>query len=207
MDSASRGAIVLAGGPSERLGRPKALVRFGGVPLVLRAASAAFAVSEDVVVVSRGPLAGQIQEILFAGPRVVRDQMRARSPLVGLLAGAEALRTETVAAIACDLPFIRPSLLSRLFREARGHDAAVPRWPDGRVEPLVAVYRRVALLRALRSSLAAGDRSNLAMLARLRDVRFVPVGSLRSLDPGLRSFVNVNTPRDLARARRLAPRS
>jgi len=206
MASSSRGAIVLAGGPSTRLGRPKAFVRVGGVPLLQRAVSAASAVAGEVVVVSRGALARRIERALPEGLRVVRDGSRVRAPVVGLLAGAAVLRAAYVAVLACDLPFVRRPLLARLFREARGRDAAVPRWPDGRLEPLVAVYRRAALLRAARSALASGERSSLEMLARLREVRFIPVASLRSCDPDLRSFVNVNSPEDLARARRLARR-
>ena len=206
MGSPTRGAIILAGGLSTRLGRSKAVIGIGGVPVLLRVVEAAFAVAGDVVVVSRAPLAAQIADLLPKGPPVATDRVRARTPLAGLLAGAEALTAETLAALACDLPFVRAPLLRRLFRKVRGHDAAVPRWPDGRLEPLVAVYRRSALLRAARSALAAGERSSLEMLARLRDVRYVPVDSLRSCDPDLRSFVNVNTPEDLARARRLARR-
>ena len=198
-----RGAIVLAGGPSRRLGRPKAFLEIEGLPLVLRVVSAAKSVAPDVVVVSRGGIASRLEN-LVVGVRVVRDARRIQTPLIGLLAGATALRAGYVAALACDLPFLEPAVLSRLFSEARGHDAALPRWPNGQNEPLVAVYRRTALLAAVRASLLAGERSNQEMIGRLRDVSFVEVDSLRAADPALRSFVNVNTPEDLRRARRLA---
>jgi len=184
--------------------RTKALLPVGGTPLVVRATLSAMAVARDVVVVSRGAPAAEIAAVLPDGPRIVRDRFRIRTPLVGLLAGTSALRNPQVLVVACDLPFLRPALLRSLFRSGRGHDAVIPRWPDGRIEPLLAVYRRVALQAAVRASLAAGERSNQEMLARIRAVRFVPVRDLRAFDPALRSFVNVNTPQDLARARRLA---
>ena len=199
---ARRGAIILAGGPSRRLGRPKALVAIGGVPVLLRVVGAAAAVVDDVVVVSRGTLAGRIVRILPAGVRFARDSLRIHTPLVGLLAGATSSWAPHVGALACDLPFVEPRLLRRLFAEANGQDATIPRWPDGRIEPLLAVYRRAALLAAARASLHAGERSVHEMIVRIPDVRFVPVASLRSADPSLRSFMNVNTPADLVRARR-----
>jgi len=197
-----RGAIILAGGPSRRLGRTKALIRIGSSTLIERVSRAARTVVDEVVVVSRGTVAEAIQA---EAPevRVIRERARIQTPLVGLRAGARALHADRVAALGCDLPFLRPRLLDRLFREARNVDAAIPRWPDGTVEPLVAVYRRVSLLAATEAALAARGRSNQAMIGRLRRVRFVPVDALRRFDRDLRSFVNVNTPGDLARARRL----
>jgi molybdopterin-guanine dinucleotide biosynthesis protein A len=186
------------------MGRPKALARVRGVPLVGRVVSAARDVAGEVVVASRGALAVDVERIL-PGVRVVRDRHRARTPLAGLLAGAEALDCPYMAALPCDLPFVRPLLLARLFRAAEGRDAAIPRWPDGRIEPLVAVYRREALVVAARASLAAGERSILAMIRRLDRVRFVPIRALRSADPAGVSFVNLNTPGELARARRFGP--
>lgn len=184
------------------MGRPKPFVRVGGVPLVLRVVDAASRVADEVVVVSRGQRAADLARILPPGVAVAEDQDRRQAPLVGLLAGARALRSGFVAALACDLPFVRPRLLERLFDEAAGRDAAVPVWPDGRLEPLVAVYRRRALVAAADSALAADERSNLAMVRRLRRPRLVPVASVRAADPTLRSFENVNTAGDLSRARR-----
>ena len=201
-----RGAIVLAGGPSRRLGRPKPLVEVGGVPMIARVVNAAREAADDIVVVSRGELAARVQRLL-PDVRVVRDRSRVQSPLVGLLAGAEASRSEFVAALPCDLPFVHPSVLRRLFTAAKGAEAAIPRWPDGKIEPLLAVYARVPLRNAARSALRHGERSNQSMIARLGPVRYVDIARLRESDPRLRSFMNVNTPADLARALRMATRS
>lgn len=194
--------MVLAGGPSHRLGHPKALASFRGRPLIAHVLAAAREVATEVVVVSRGRLAADIGAVV-PDVRVVLDTLRVRSPLVGLLAGARALRSPYVAALACDLPLYRPRVLRQMFAFARGHDAAIPRWPDGRIEPLAAVYGRSALLAATRRSLAAGQRSNHDMIGHLPHIRYVSTETLRRVDPRLRSFTNVNTPEDLARAARM----
>jgi len=200
-----RGAIVLAGGSSQRLGRPKPFVEVGGVPLIQRVTATAAQVADEVVVVSRGDLAARIERSLRL-VRVVRDRSRVQSPLVGLVAGSEASRSEYVAALACDLPFLRPALLRRLFSAANGRGAAIPRWPTGMIEPLVAVYARRPLLNAARAALEAAERSNHSMIHRLEDVRYVDVALLRTADPQLDSLMNVNSPADLARARRMIKR-
>jgi len=195
-----RGAIVLAGGPSRRFGSPKPLASFRGRALVLWAVDAARAVADEVAVVSRGPLAADLAALLPDEVPLIRDRLRVQSPLVGLVAGAGALRGRLVVALACDLPLLRPAVLARLFGYARGRDAAIPRWPDGRIEPLLAVYRRRALLAAARAALRARERSNQDMIRRLHDVRYVSTESLRSVDRDLRSFTNVNTRQEFDRA-------
>lgn len=164
---------------------------------------AARAAADEVVVVSRGALAAQLERLLAPEVRVLRDGSRVQSPLVGLAAGARALQAPYVAALACDLPLLRPEVLLRLFTYAMGRDAAIPRWPNRQIEPLVAVYRRRALLAGARAAVRARTLANTDMIDRLRDVRYVSMQTLRREDRGLRSFTNVNTPGDLSRAERM----
>jgi molybdopterin-guanine dinucleotide biosynthesis protein A len=198
-----RSAIVLAGGPSRRLGRSKAFVRLAGVPMLRRVVEAAQTVVDEVVVVTKPPSRERVGRTVPGGVDVVLDDSPIQSPLVGALGGATAARGAFAAYLACDTPCLRPPLLALLFRRAKGHDAAVPRWPDGLVEPMVAVYRRTALAAACRDALAAGERSNQAMLRRLEDVVHVPTETLRGADPDLVSFLNVNAPEDVKAARRV----
>jgi len=179
------------------------LVPVHGVPLILRVVTAAREVVEEVVVVDRPRHDSEIEWILPPGVVSVRDARRLQTPLVGLLAGGAALRSPYALALGCDQPFLAPPLLAALFAQVGNHDAAVPRWPNGMIEPLVAVYRKAAMVRAADGALAAGERSNQEMLDRIRDVHFVATDELRRFDPHLRSFVNVNTPADLERAKRM----
>jgi molybdopterin-guanine dinucleotide biosynthesis protein A len=179
------------------MGRAKPLIPVAGVPLVVRVVRAARAAVDEVVVVTKRAKAGPIRSVLPEGVRVHTDSGRVQSPLVGFVAGADALGSEYVAFLPCDLPLLSPGLLTVLFEKAEGHDAAIPRWPDGRIEPMVAVYLRSPARDAALEALEAGDRANTDLLRRLLDVVYVPVAELRAVDPELDSFVNVNTPADL----------
>src|SRR3989442_1363542 len=95
--------IVLCGGQSSRMGKPKAWLPFGGeimLPRVVRLLSEAV----TVVIVVAAP--GQDVPDLVAGVDVVRDPERGRGPLQGLEAGLEALRGRAEAAYlsSCDVP-------------------------------------------------------------------------------------------------------
>ena len=203
-----RGAIVLAGGPSRRMGRAKPLIKVAGVPLVVRVVQAAREAAAEVVVVTKTTQAGSLRPVLPDGVALRTDIGRIQSPLVGFAAGADALTSEYVAYLPCDLPLLSPVLLYALFTAAEGHDAAIPKWPDGRIEPMVAVYLRSPARDAAKEALEAGDRANTDLIRRLLDVAYIPVEELRAVDPGLDSFVNVNTPEDLkAVERRLRRRA
>ena len=66
-----------------------------------------------------------------------------------------------------------------------------------------AVYRRGAVATAIRAALERGDQR---MISYFRDVRVreVEEDEWRRIDPDGRAFLNVNTPEDLAEARRLS---
>src|SRR5512133_599706 len=80
-------AIVLAGGKSTRMGRPKALLPVGGEPLIARVVRTLRAVVDEVVVVSAP---GQPVPVLPA--RVVHDEVAYLGPLSGIRHGVAASR-------------------------------------------------------------------------------------------------------------------
>src|SRR5690349_7691008 len=100
--------IVLCGGQSSRMGKPKAWLPFAGeimLPRVVRLL--AEAVTPIVVVAAPG----QDVPELPAGVDVVRDPERGRGPLQGLAAGLEALtgRADAAYLSSCDVPLLRPA--------------------------------------------------------------------------------------------------
>jgi molybdopterin-guanine dinucleotide biosynthesis protein A len=103
-------------------------------------------------------------------------------------------------AVATDMPFMRPALIEQLATYRAGVDAVVP-LIDGHPQPLAAFYSINALpiIRAHGLSPATGKRSLRAALERLQ-VAYVHAADLITADPGLDSFVDLDTPEDLAKA-------
>jgi len=184
-------AAVLAGGASRRMGRDKATMAVGGAALASVVLAAAARVASPVVLVAPE---GHPARRLAA--RVVADP--GQGPLAALAAALAALEAGQVLVLAGDHPGLRVELLAHLVRLApRGEAVACRRGP--RLEPLVAVYQRAQALAAAEARLAAaaGDRSLLGLLAAL-DTVVVEEPEWRALDPGGRSFVDLDDPADLA---------
>jgi molybdopterin-guanine dinucleotide biosynthesis protein A len=188
--------IVLAGGAGRRLGGVnKALLPLGGRRAIDWLLDALRPLGDEIVVVNNdGSLAG------LPGTRLVQDEALDVGALMGLYSGLRAVRTPLAIATACDMPFVSTDVLGALLALAPDHDAVVPVLDD-QPEPLHAVYRTTCLP-AIEAALAAGKRRLVAFFPDVC-VRLVPEGDLRVWDPTLRSFLNVNRPEDLIRARSL----
>src|SRR5579875_1511202 len=81
------GAVVLCGGESRRMGRPKAWLPFGPERLLQRVVRLVGAVARPIVVVAAP---GQDLPDLPAEVGIVRDPVAGRGPLAGLAAGLAA---------------------------------------------------------------------------------------------------------------------
>ena len=190
-----RTAIVLAGGNSSRIGVDKGLVILNKKPLVAYVIERLEPVVDEVILV----VGSQAQIVTYEGfgPRVIRDRIQGGTPLVGAYTGFMEASGEYAFLTAVDQPLIDPQIVKLLFKEAKGHDAATPTWANGWVEPLHAVYKTEPSASAGKSLIEAGDKKLSMILSTLRDVVHIPINEVKALDPGLRTFMDVDTPEDL----------
>ncbi len=187
--------IVLAGGDSRRLGTDKALLRFGGRPLLAIVVERLAGVCREVVV-AYGDAAREASSPLPA--RIVADAFPGQGPLAGLEAGLRAISGDFALVVACDMPFLNPGLLAYMAGLPRRYQALVPR-VRGRWHPLHAIYARSSLP-IIQHLLTRGRNSLKGLLAQL-DVCPLSEEELGRFDPLRLSLFNLNGPRDLARAR------
>src|SRR6185503_12220976 len=135
--SLTRGALVLCGGRSTRMGRDKATLPFRGETLLARTVRRVSPAVADVVVVARP---GQDLPALQESVRVVRDEVEDKGPLGGLSPGLRSSRADAVFATACDAPFVARAVVDLLFERLGAADVAIVVEGD-RPCPLCAVYR------------------------------------------------------------------
>jgi len=192
------GGIVLCGGRSSRMGRPKAWLPVAGEMMLPRVVRLLSEVVSPIVVVAA---ADQDLPPLAADVILTRDREPDLGPLQGLAAGLAALPAGVEAAFisGCDVPLLRPAFVRRMIDLLDKAVGCVPE-VDGRMHPLAAVYRREALPAA--EQLLRAGASRLGDLVRSVPARLVTAEELRDVDPGLNSLRNLNTPDDYAAALR-----
>ncbi len=117
--------------------------------------------------------------------------------------GMEASRSELCFVMMGNTPFIKPNVIFALFEGARGFDAAIPKRSDGSINPLLAVYRTKAFLRALETNKDAATPQD--VVDWLNAIRFIDVEKeIKQLDPDLNSLFQINTEEDIQKARNIA---
>jgi molybdopterin-guanine dinucleotide biosynthesis protein A len=137
------------------------------------------------------------------GARLIFDPAPHAGVLPALAAGLGAAQGEVCLAVACDMPFPSAALFRHLLDVQVRDDAdVVIPFSAGFAEPMHAVYRRETVLRAIEAALERGEQRMISYFSSVR-VREVREDEWRPFDDG-RAFLNVNTPADLAEARRLA---
>ncbi len=188
-------AAILAGGKALRMGADKVRLPLGSRSLIEHVHARVSAVTDRVITVGGGASLG--------GVEAVPDRYPGMDTMGGIATALWFARegpvpSEWVLVVGCDMPFLERPLLVNLYGLRKGYDVVVPRIRAG-FEPLCALYRTTCMP-VFEEELG---RANL----RIRDVyprvrtREVGEGELRRWDPELRSFVNVNRPDDLERAR------
>lgn len=194
-------AIVIAGGDSSRFGQDKGLVKLGKKPLVLHLVDRLLDVVDEVIVVVNSDLqARSFAEGIQHKARILADDADVQTPLAGALAGFDSIHSDYALLLACDMPFVSPAVLSLLLDICVDRSAAIPKWPNGNIEPLHAAYHVEKATDAAAKALNQGKLDMRSMIAEMKGIRYISTLVLQQLDPKLRSFFNINTPADLIQA-------
>jgi molybdopterin-guanine dinucleotide biosynthesis protein A len=203
-----KSAIILAGGVSSRFGQDKGLLQLANKPLIKHVLDAiSTLVDEKMVVASSKVQAENYAKVLGSDVNVLIDVDDAQSPLVGALTGFKEAHGEYALLLSCDTPFVSRDVISLLFELCINRYAVIPRWPNGYIEPLQAVYCTKPAYEAAKNALSEGKLNLQSMVDRLRGVRYVSTLVLEQLDLELRTFFNINTPLDLKKAETIVKRS
>jgi molybdopterin-guanine dinucleotide biosynthesis protein A len=194
----SYSALILAGGMGSRLGyREKALIDFNGRPLIEEIIERLEKVVDSIIISVRDRAQGELLgATLSRGYRFAYDDHRNVGPISGILSGLSECEDEYCFISACDMPFINRDVVRLLFERCENYDAAIPRWDDGFLEPLHAVYRCAPMINEIKKAIDKGEKIILAPVFKMK-VNYVAVNEIRKLDPDLRTFININTCEDM----------
>lgn len=202
--------FVLVGGASSRMGRDKAQIILGDQKLFERAAAVLSEIcsgSISLVGGQSGRLAASTDLVVAALPDLrIAGQNASRASILGLYTALVNAKTEWIAVLACDLPFVTADLLTKLVGYCSDEfDAVVPIQPDGRPQPLCAFYWRERCLPVVEECLKTGDLKVQRLLSQI-STRYVEFDEIAELDGSSNFFLNINMPEDYETALAIAAR-
>jgi len=144
-------AIILAGGQSRRMRREKSLLPVNGRTLI------------ETVIAQIGPHFDEIlvstvakEKFAFLHLPLIEDEMPGQGPLMAILSALRVSAHAVNFILACDIPFIHIPFMQEILSLARAHDIVVPRYRDGKFEPLFAAYNR-SIIPLIEAQITAGD--------------------------------------------------
>ncbi len=208
---AKRAAIILAGGKAQRfqtnqeIWQDKALVKLDCKPLLIHVVeNVKQVVDEVVIVVNEEYRKLQYEDVLSShninNVKIIIDVKihQLSGPIIAILTGLKYTNADYCLTIPADMPLLCSKVAEYMFNEIKDSNIVVPMWPNGRLETLIMVLKRTSTLPITNVITQLGrTRPDDITRGALRTLFVSPLGQIKSLDPELKSFVNINFPQDL----------
>ncbi|MEJ2252189.1 MAG: molybdenum cofactor guanylyltransferase, partial [Candidatus Lokiarchaeota archaeon] len=152
---------ILIGGKSTRFGSDKGIFQIRNRPMISYQLDTLSKIDYKIFLVAKSksqmhkyinnidikPLTGFI---IDETPNL--KEKRIYSPLIGLYSlfkDLKKLNLSKVLVLSCDLPLIKQEIIKYLLQFAEKYDCVIPRWQNGYLEPLCAIY---SIKKGLKSS-------------------------------------------------------
>ena len=218
MDDQKKLAIViLIGGKNIRFGNESAAVLdVLGKPLILHQIETLSKFDEDVFLVANSEyqINSYYREINF--PRdinfIVDDteiigESDVRTPMLGIYSGFKELNIlgfEKGFLLSGDMPLIKPEVIELLIKEVEGYDCCIPRWNNGFLEPLFAIYPVEKTYELAKKTIQEKNYALNSIIDKTWNINYISVEeSIKPLDQNLIGLINVNGPIDLEKVIKL----
>ncbi len=172
-------------------GKNKAFLSVGSQRILDRLYNTFRGLFDEVLLVTNDPL-----PYLSWDLRIVTDLFPIRSALTGIHAGLFNASVPHAFITACDTPFLKKELIGALLEELESKwDVIIPVTEEGN-QPLCAIYSK-RCIKPIERQLKNKSPKIVKFYPKVK-VKEIPETRLRSADPDLISFFNINTPEDLS---------
>jgi len=209
--------VILIGGKNIRFGNESAAVLdVLGKPLILHQIETLSKFDEDVFLVANSEyqINSYYREINFPrdinfiidDPEIIGES-DVRTPMLGIYSGFKELNSlgfEKGFLLSGDMPLIKPEVIELLIKEVKGYDCCIPRWNNGFLEPLFAIYSVEKTYELTKKTIQEKNYALNSIIDKTWNINYISVEeSIKPLDQNLVSLINVNGPIDLEKVIKL----
>jgi len=174
----------------------KALLEIHGKTIVEIEISILKTVFQEIHLVTNSP-----EDFGFLDVPMHRDLIPGKGSLGGLYTGLSLCKGNRAFLAACDMPFLNPDVIEYMLRNMGNADVLIPRI-FGRLQPLHSIYSKECLPH-IEEILTEDDLMILNLFHKI-NIKEISEEELAPFDPEFRFIMNLNTPEDLEKARRMA---
>ena len=189
--------IILAGGLSRRLGRNKAVENFNNKPLLsIVYDSIKPFVNEIIIIVNNKQR--QVELSFLKNANFATDEYNNSGSLGGIYTGLSNANNEKAIVVACDMPFISPSIISLMISKIKSSDdIIIPETAHG----THAIYSK-SCIEIIKKNL---DDNNLKIsnIFNMCKTKIISENEIYATEPCTKSFFNINNEMDLTKAKKL----
>lgn len=183
-------AIILAGGKSSRMKTNKAFVKLHNQPLIERIIGILRPVfQENILIVTNEP-----ELYTHLNVQLTPDLIQGYGPICGIYTGLMLSDSFANFFLPCDMPFINAESIRYMLDEYKEYDVTVP-VIGGYIEPLYGIYSKNCLQPIY--NCMQQDNYNIKSFYKHVKVKTIPETVFRQIDPELKMFTNINTPKHL----------
>ena len=187
------GGILLAGGPSSRMGKEKGEMLIHGIPMCQYPFRVLQELCGEILVSS-------CKTVSFPGKFfLVCDEIRGIGPLGGLFSCLKIATSELNLVLPWDMPGVTTQLMRLLLEKEKDYDLLVPALGENSPEPLCGIYRR-SVVRTIEEMISDKEYAVHKLMGRVK----TKVIRIEEKDPVYRNdlFRNINTPEELEQFRK-----
>ena len=175
--------LVLSGGKNLRMGKNKAFIRIGGVPIIQRIVDLFHHLFEEIIIITN-----EEDLYLHFNAKICRDLIPNGGALAALYTGLFYSSFPYSFAVGCDMPYLKESVITYLIERMEGYDVTIPKSTDG-LQPLHAIYSKNCM-QAIECLLKEKNAKVIDFFPSVR-INIVGASEILPLDPYLESFINL----------------
>ncbi|HEY0088391.1 MAG TPA: molybdenum cofactor guanylyltransferase, partial [Candidatus Lokiarchaeia archaeon] len=140
------------GGKSTRFGSDKGIFEFLGKPLITYQLETLCQFNLNIFLIANSfeQIQNYINKIdlnkimgFVLDDKLISKNIGVHSPMIGLYSAFKELLDlgyQKALTVSCDMPLIKKSVVELLIKESIYYDCIIPKWKNGFLEPLFAVY-------------------------------------------------------------------
>ncbi|NVM45892.1 MAG: molybdenum cofactor guanylyltransferase [Candidatus Lokiarchaeota archaeon] len=203
--------IILIGGKNIRFGdESAAILEVLGKPLILYQIESLSKFNEEVFLIAHSEyqinsyykkmnFPRDIKFVIDDTEILVNKQLR--TPMLGVYSGFRELKKlgfEKAFLLSGDMPLIKPKVIALMINSVKGYDYCIPRWHNGYLEPLFAIYPVGKTFELAKKSILERNYAFTSIIDKSLHINYIPVEeSIKPLDQNFVSLININGPIDL----------